>query len=346
MAGNYNAQNSITIRRLRSSDSLMLSLGSNGKPLFQAVDKDSGAVNPNWEVANNQPIVIPIATSSRGNIVTHIWHKWKYNGVEIIFDEGESPVGGWSTDESGRFQTNESGHLKIIKNLASQINLADDTLTYETQVSVGGVEYELTATKTIVIHQMGSSSYYAVILSDTDTLTSSVPSTTVTVKLYQGTNEITSFYPKWSKDFDLWTSKNGQKTITVTRDDVGGSQLFLADIFKSESDTASIAKAGVKIRDLADEHRIVIDITSANKMVWKDVDGTNHNVTCKAKVVNVTKNAVITPTNPTWRMDVMDTENWVSLKTSNTDTITVTPAETDIGDDFYDRDVIAEVWFD
>lgn len=346
MAGNYNVQNSITIRRLRSSDSLMLTLGGNGIPLFQAVDKDSGAVNPNWEVAENQPIVIPKARSTRGNVITHLQHKWKYNGVEIVFDEEQSPVGGWYTDNSERFQTNENGHLKIIKNLASQINLADDTLTYETQVSVGGVEYDLTATKTIVIHQMGSSSYYALIVSDTDTLTSDVTSTTVTVKLYQGTNEITSFYPKWYKDFDLWTAKNGQNPITVTREDVGGSQLFLADIFKSESDSTSIAKAGVKIRDEADEYIIVIDIISDNKMVWKDINGVDHNVECKAKVVNVKRNTVITPTNPTWRMDVMDTENWKSLKTSNTDTITVTPAETDVGDEYYDRDVIAEVWFD
>lgn len=345
MSGKYNAQNSITIRRLRSSDSLMLSLGSNGIPLFQAVDKDSGAVNPNWEVAENQPVIVPMARSTRGNTVTHIWHKWKYNGVEIVFDDEQTPVGGWIVDGSGRFQTNVEGHLKIVKNLASQINLADDIINYETQVSVGGVEYELAASKTIVIHQMGSSSYYATLISDTDTLTSDKTSTTITVKLYQGANEITDFYPKWFKDFDAWTSKNGQKQITVTRDDVGGSQLFLAEIYKSSSNTNAIAKTGVKIRDLADTFIIVIDITSANKMVYKDENG-NHNVTCKAKIVNMKTNNVITPVNPKWRLDVMDTENWTSLKTSNTDTIVVTPDETDVGDEYYDRDVIAECDFD
>lgn len=346
MAGNYNAQNSITIRRLRTSDNLMLSLGGNGIPLFQAVDKDSGAVNPNWETPANQPIITPILQSTRGNTVTPIWHKWFYNGSLLQFDMEQTPVGGWLTDASGRFQTNDVGQLKIIKNLASQVNLADDVINYETQVSVGGVEYNLAASKTVVIHQMGASSYYATLISDTDTLTSDKTSTNVTVKLYQGVNEVTDFYPKWLRDFDAWTIKNGQKTITITRDDVSSSQLFLAEIFKASTDSTAIAKTGIKIRDLADEFIIVIDITSANKMVWKDSDGTNHNVTCKAKIVNAKTSAVITPTNPVWRCDVMDTENWVSLKSSNTDTITVTPAETDVGSQFYDRDVLAEVTFD
>lgn len=346
MAGNYNAQSSITIRRLRSSDSLMLYLGGNGIPLFQAVDKDSGAVNPNWETPANQPVLIPIAQSTRGNVVTHTWHKWFYNGLEIQFDSEQPPVGGWITDASGRFQTNEDGHLKIIKNLASQVNLADDVINYETQVSVGGVEYDLAASKTVVIHQMGSSSFYAVLTADTDTLTSDATTTTVTVRLFQGANEVTSFYPKWYRDFDLWSPKNGQKTITVTREDVGGSQLFLAEIFKSESDTTAIAKTGIKIRDLADEFMVVIDITSENKMVWRDVNGTAHNVTCKAKIINAKTNAVVAPVNPAWKLDVMDTENWVSIKTSLTDTVTVTPDETDVDGDYYDRIVLAEVTFD
>ena len=49
MAENYSAQNSITIKRLRSNDSLMLTFENNGIPLFQAVDEESGAVSPDWQ---------------------------------------------------------------------------------------------------------------------------------------------------------------------------------------------------------------------------------------------------------------------------------------------------------
>ncbi len=51
MAENYSAQNSITIKRLRSNDSLMLTFENNGIPLFQAVDEESGAVSPDWSIA-------------------------------------------------------------------------------------------------------------------------------------------------------------------------------------------------------------------------------------------------------------------------------------------------------
>lgn len=64
MAENYSAQNSITIKRLRSNDSLMLTFENNGIPLFQAVDEESGAVSPDWSIAANQPVRTPKVTSA------------------------------------------------------------------------------------------------------------------------------------------------------------------------------------------------------------------------------------------------------------------------------------------
>lgn len=343
MAIDYNVQDSITIRRLRSSDNVILQFSNNGTPLFQAVDEDSGAVNPDWTVPSNQPIVTPRVTSVRGNSITHIWHKWKYNGVELIFNGQTS--GGWTKDSTGRFQTNENGELKIIANLASKINLADDTLNYETQISIGGVEYELKGERIITIQKMGASSYYAMILADTDILTSDVTSTNVTTKLYQGANEITNYYTKWYKDSEAWTDKNGQKTISINRDDVGGSQLFIVDFFKSSTDTSAIARTAVKITDSADNFKVAIDITSDNKEVWKDKNGVSHNVTVKAKIINVKKGSVYTPVGAVWKLDIMDRETWKSLKSSNTDTITITTAETDRNGIESDVDVIAEVTF-
>lgn len=52
----YSAQGSITIRKLRSGDTYFISLGLNGKPLYQGVDPTTGAVSPDWTVAENQPI--------------------------------------------------------------------------------------------------------------------------------------------------------------------------------------------------------------------------------------------------------------------------------------------------
>ena len=72
MAENYSAQNSITIKRLRSNDSLMLTFENNGIPLFQAVDEESGAVSPDWSIAANQPVRTPKVTSARGLAVSYL----------------------------------------------------------------------------------------------------------------------------------------------------------------------------------------------------------------------------------------------------------------------------------
>ena len=90
MAENYSAQNSITIKRLRSNDSLMLTFENNGIPLFQAVDEESGAVSPDWSIAANQPVRTPKVTSARGLAVSLSGHSWAYNGVALNFNGAES----------------------------------------------------------------------------------------------------------------------------------------------------------------------------------------------------------------------------------------------------------------
>lgn len=119
MAENYSAQNSITIKRLRSNDSLMLTFENNGIPLFQAVDEESGAVSPDWSIAANQPVRTPKVTSARGLAVSLSGHSWAYNGVALNFNGAES--GGWKKDSTGKFSLNTStGAIKIVGNLASK----------------------------------------------------------------------------------------------------------------------------------------------------------------------------------------------------------------------------------
>lgn len=335
----FSAQNSITIKRLRSSDSLILTFGNNGIPLFQAIDEVSGAVSPNWEIAANQPVRIPTITSTRGLTVNVLSHKWSHNGTEILFNGVESD--GWIIDSTGKFQINAGGHIKIIKNLASAINIAGDILSYTVQVSVEGVEYSLSGELDIVIQKMGASSYYPTALADTESLSSDVTSTNITTKLFQGVTEITSYHTKWFKDFVEWPDKVGQKNISVTRDDVSGAQLFIVEMYKtSAAGEPILAKAGIRIIDVSDEYKVIVEITSSNKMVS---DG--NNVIVGAKIINMKTGAIYAPVGAVWRLDVMDRENWVSLKTSATNSIEVTTAETDRNGNHYDVDVMAEVTF-
>ena len=153
---------------------------------------------------------------------------------------------------------------------------------------------------------------------------------------------ISSYHVKWYKDTEEWVAKDGQKTITVTRDDVAGTQLFIAEFYKQSSDTDPVYRAGVRIIDTLDDFQIICYITSTNK----EVD-TGSPVTVAAKIVNQTTGAVVTPSNPTWRMDVMEKSTWTSIKSSNTNTITVTTTETDRNGQESDVEVTAECdWSD
>lgn len=114
----YSAQAGITIRRLRNGDTLYLTLEIGDKPLFQAVDSQTGAVSPDWTVAANQPVITPNVNSTRENTVNLANHAWSYNGSNLNFNGATS--GGYTLDSTGKFAMNLStGALKIVANLAS-----------------------------------------------------------------------------------------------------------------------------------------------------------------------------------------------------------------------------------
>ena len=330
-------QGSITIKRLRNGDSLCLTLELNGKPLYQGIDKDTLAVTPDWGSAANQPIITPKATSVRGNPVTLSNFGWAHNGVALVFNGATS--GNWQTESTGKFSLdNLSGALKIIGNLASETNTANDSLTFTCQASVGGVEYPLTKSIDVIIQLAGASSYFGSVIASTEQITESVPSSTLTTKLMLASQDLSDYYVKWYKDDTLWSDKNGQKTITVGRSDIDGTQLFIAEFYKSSSDTTPIFRTGIRVADTLYDMQVICYISSENK----EVD-TGKPVTVAAKIVNMRTNATVSPTNPVWRMDVMEKSTWTSIKSSATNSITVTVDETDRNGEQNDVEVTAEV---
>lgn len=331
------AQNSLTVKRLRNGDSLYVSLELNGIPLYQGVDPVVGTVSPDWTVAANQPVITPKITSMRGNAVTVSNHAWKYVGVELQFTGSESS--GWKQDSTGKFAINYStGALKIVDNLASKTNVANDTLEYSCVATVAGVEYSVAKTIDVMIQNIGASSYMGLITASTGQLTEDVQTATLTTSLLLAGKEVTGYYVKWYKDDEEWTDKAGSKSITVTRSDVDGSQLFIAEFYESQSDTTPVYRAGFNIIDTLDNYVVILSITSTNKEVD---DG--QPVTVGAKLVNTRTNAVESPTSATWKMQVMDKDSWKVLKSASTNSISVTTTETDVDGSQKDVEVLAEV---
>lgn len=341
MSGQYSAQGSITIKRLRNGDSLFITLENNGIALYQGIDTSAGTIAPDWTVPANQPVITPKVTSVRGNTVVRSSHQWSYNGVILLFTGSTS--GDWRTDSTGKFQLNVStgasgGALKIIDNLANINAVANGQLEYSCVATVLGTNYNLSKSIDVVIQNMGASSAYGSVLASPEAIDATTTTSTLKTSLQIGASLVTSYHVKWYKDNTAWTAKDGQKQITVTRSDVDGTQLFIAEFYLSATDTTPVARAGVYVIDSLDEFNIVFDITSTNKEVAPGQD-----VTVKAKLINTRTNTVFAPTSPTWRCDVMDKDTWQAIKTANSDTITITTTETDRNGKENDVEVVGEV---
>lgn len=254
----YSAQGSITIKRLRNGDTFFISLEiANGIPLFQGVDDKAGTVSPDWTVAANQPIIVPNVTSARGVSVSLSFHQWQYNGVTLNFN-GATDSDGYKLDSTGIFKMNTTtGALRIVKNLASSTNIANDTLTYSCVATVGGTEYNLQKSIDVLIQTVGATSYAGYVNATTEQLTSSITSTTLSTKLWLGASELTSYYVKWYRDNTLWSAQNGKKSITVTNNDVDGTQLFIAEFYKDSSSTTPVFRAGIRIIDTSDDLSLI-----------------------------------------------------------------------------------------
>lgn len=344
---NYSAQGSITVKRLRNGDVFFITFKVNGIPLYQGVDTNSGSVSPDWSVPTNQPIITPQVTSARGNVVTLVSHKWVYNGETLIFNG--VVTGDWTTDSTGKFQINESGALKIIANLASKSNIASDNLTYSCLASSAGVEYSLTKSIDIQIQSAGASSYYGTVNAVSEQLTETVNSTVITTHLYIGTTEQSGYYIKWYKDDTLWVEKTGTN-ITVNRGDVEGTQLIIAEFYKSNGDSSPVFRAGIRIIDTLDDfhvgHRFVNSDGTTNN-ANREVD-INKPVYVQAYVVNVRTNAEM-PILGKWKMSAMDKDTWMAIKIEEPNTksatciIAITTAETDVNGVEKDIEIVSEV---
>lgn len=337
----YSAQSSITVKRLRTGDSLFLTLELNGKPLYQAVDDQTGSVVPDWSVDANRPVITPKVASTRGNAVSLSFHEWKYNGATLNFNGTTS--GSYTLDSTGKFGLNvNNGALKIFNNLASVDNTASDTLSYSCIATIAGVEYNLSKTIDIQIQKAGASSYFGFITASTLQLDSTVSEATLITELWLAATEVSGYYVKWYKDNTEWTDKRGQSTITVTRDDIGGQQLFIAEFYLREGDANYIYRAGITIIDTLDEIIVVPYISSTNK----EVD-TDNPVTVSARIIRAKDCSVLSPSNPVWQFILMDGTTWEELDTSSSTSVKVTTEHTDQEDgSAHDVVVLVEVSFD
>ena len=258
---------------------------------------------PDWSIEANRPIITPRCSTVRGQSIYLSNHGWSYNGVALVFD-GET-VGSYVMDSTEKFGLDTSnGALKIFANLASAINMANDTLLYSCQATVGGVEYNLSKSIDVQIAKGAGSSYFGFINASTTQLDIDHDTATLVTELWLAASQVTDYYVKWYKDTVEWVDKTGQKQITVTKDDIDGCQLFIAEFYKASGDTEYIYRYGISIIDTMDEIILVPYIQSANKEVSENMP-----VTVKAGYSDFHRCCSL-PVNPSWEFTIYDGDTW------------------------------------
>lgn len=277
------AQGTVTLRKLRNGATSAVALNVD-KQLLQlvAINDATGnaTVAPDWSQSANQPTITPTLIGGSGMSLSDV--RWYYNGDIDIGNIASGSI-------YANFRINANGSLTIINNLGSKDNLSTDTVTMKAEIvdtnglTSGNVE------KTIDIPiQRASTSGYTVLIDSTGTVLGTTASgsvnnsTVLTAKVLQGTADVTDsvtvkFY-KGNTDTPVSTGK----TLTVTRDDVDGAQLYIARAFVG---SVEVDAEGITILDSADEYQIVISCAAGTD---SQNNVTNYNVPASATQTVVT----------------------------------------------------------
>ncbi|MDE7349684.1 MAG: hypothetical protein K2N25_01350 [Muribaculaceae bacterium] len=329
----FSAQGSISIQRLRTGDLLFVTFENlTGKPLYQALDTDNGnTAVPSWSGDGNdgnRPVVRPKVASNLGTTSQVIVNQptWKYNGTAISFVTAANAES-WALEDSAnpRFAFRASDMaIKPVANLVGPNSLVNGVLSFSCVARVDGVDYSASKSIDVILARGGASSFYGFITATSLTLDADNPSTILTASLYCGGTEVAAFHTKWYRDRDHLPAQDGKTSLEVDRSNVDSSQLYIVEFYKTAADSQPVACAGVTVVDTSDDYRVDMEIVSANQYI----SDANPSVTVKAHLVSKRTGAFQTA-NVKWMLDVIDKETLKSIKSSNTDTIVVTTAETD-----------------
>lgn len=312
------AQNSITITRLRTGETLNIMLTSD-HPLYQCIDPNNpNTINPNWGEGVKRPTVTPLVITSAGVTAEIDDPTWYWNGNRIDF-----------SDANCKFTYNAGNKsLTIVKNLAAADNTYNDTLTFKAKAIVNGVPHNIEKSIEVVIQQQGAQGYYAEIMaSPSFTLTSDNPINLKGILLMGGIQQ-TDYTVDWyyGNETTARATTTGDTARSISRDDVDGSLLVCA---KFKVGGKEVATSYAQVNDSKDEYQVSLAITGANQQV---ATGSNVEVTA---TLNRVKDGNIEEVNNNvnWSFDIMRSNAEGVLvkmgKTLTTNPVVITTAHTD-----------------
>lgn len=165
-----NVSGGVVVNLLQNGDNLNTSLNATA-PLYQTFKKGTADYTPDWSTMpdDDRPIIYPRVYSTMQAEVLSISNIiWEYNGVTMEFDS--SGICDYPEVAAGKVkQVTHDGvkALKLIGNLASDVNNDSDIVSFSGDVFASGQHLNVSAEATILIEE-ASANLYRLFLNMTD----------------------------------------------------------------------------------------------------------------------------------------------------------------------------------
>ena len=253
------------IKFIRQGDSISTILIAT-KALMQFVNDDTGAVNPDWTVASNQPTVYPrIVSQLTGTVVTSASNPvWKVDGTTLSFGSNNKTTDGSYESTSYSIGGGSVPALKICKNVMKDAT-QNKLISFSCTVATGGITSNITADITITRGESAGEVYTGYISATNGGVVDDTnPSTTLTATLLKGGETVSTgvsyaWYYNTPSDTDAerdnWQPVSGtSKSLTVSRDDIDTVKTYKCDFTVSGS---VVTSAFFDVRDDSDPLYII-----------------------------------------------------------------------------------------
>ena len=257
------------------------------KTLAQMFSTDSGACNPDWTVAANQPTAFVVCRSggtlkspTQGSI------KWYYNGVLISFTNNLSTNFTY-TDGNNTLPLFQQGFdrsvtvdgvtanmpwLKVLGNLANVGNTDQDVITCDGSVDLSGSAVAFSVSAAVRISKLSGSGYFGWI--DGDSMVTSGASGTpgytaaMTAYLTNGTNAVNDFQTEWWREgvdsSTAFQAKSASHSCSINASQITDNVVMRCDFYDS-SGTEKLYSAYWDVDAAQDEEEMYITHGTSNQ---------------------------------------------------------------------------------
>lgn len=286
---NLQVSGGISINLLQNGDNLNTTLNAT-KPLYQTFKKGTTDFVPDWANMSDtdRPVIFPRVYSvmeSRMLIPFNV--SWKYNGVAMTFDaSGIATAPDLVAGKMKQIDYNGSKALRMIGNVASDVNNDSDTITFVGSVTSSGQTVQVSADITLLIEEASNNLYRLFLIMTDDVIDGDETSLLLGAVLYNNGAEVTTGvqFEFTDQAGTVLQAKSTNDTLVVTKDMIDGELMIVC---KAYIDDLVVAQERRQVWDATDPYTIICDKGTNVRQAAGD------NVTYNFSLINARTGAIV-----------------------------------------------------